>query len=266
MAIKSVRFNKKKLITLVILIVIGIPILYSILKRINRPSDFVPDKYDTVSYPKPPGKVSELDALWRKCGRGYQAACDDLYEKTYDNHYSIYLNFAATCGERIEQIYPEVNCSQQLAFQQSPPTIEVIPWDGQRIGNLCLTSSETYLSIDDQFFTPIKDMFIEKLVCEPYYLVIVENGCDASMHVEISGEGHYDHFGDYSGATVTGTITLSMPGYPTLSQSVEGIKGIAKSKVVIQGFTQRPTPIEEAPYVRAIRDELNRVITDWFLP
>lgn len=231
----------------------------------------LPDISDPV--PTPPGQSSSGDELWLKCATSNRrSACDELYNLHASRSGPIYQGFASTCGGRVEMVYEDVDCSTQLKYQETPPTVAVLPWNGKEIGSLCVTIKESYkkssLSDISYNIAPIKDSnFISNLHRKPFFFMIVESGCDANVNVDIHGSALREYYVSsnrmsgglrWAGATVTGTVSLTAQGSPSLIQEIDVTN---EPPGQISGAFE---DWEDAPFCETFGDGIRDVFKDWF--
>lgn len=144
-----------------------------------------------------------------------------------------------------------------VATTAAPGTLSVRPWAAMAVTSLCIEVVEQYtywfqtdptglppdvprrpgpegtveieVLVSREPFSPVADALHRALADR--HLAVVESGCDASLTVAVEGEPLSARYGlvgtpqaaiHYTGAAVTGTVSLSSTGRPTLSHSLDG--------------------------------------------
>jgi hypothetical protein len=145
------------------------------------------------------------------------------------------------------------------------PALVVAEWEGMGVVSLCVEGVENYVDVDG--ITPVRDGIVTAFTRDDRMPVgIVSEGCDATIHVRVEGwawSADYLNAGRlYTGAEVSGTLTLLTPGRPSLSARVAGDKPTAGG--VPQGSEDEVRTPAGAPFWEAVNADVCGALIDWF--
>lgn len=165
----------------------------------------------------------------------------------------------------------EPSGSATSSTTEAMPVFVVSAWDGLAVTSLCVDTVEEYFDLWEsepvEGITPVQDGVVAAFRDNRMPVEIVADGCDATIQVRVEGQAVSDEYIGvagrlYTGARVTGTLTLVAPGRPSLRAQLEGDEPTA-------GGVQGPdvesvrTP-DGAPFWEAVNADACAALVDWF--
>ncbi|MCJ7726167.1 MAG: hypothetical protein MUP76_07255 [Acidimicrobiia bacterium] len=140
-------------------------------------------------------------------------------------------------------------------------------WGALGVATVCLGGSEHHTGTPASF-TPIIDS-IRQSFDDAGQAQIVTSGCDVTIDVEVNGQPLSESYNIgvagrfYTGADVTGTISLSADGRTSLVASISNRMDPPDSFVLPEWKDPPSDPIE-APIWRTVEDGVCAAFAEWF--
>jgi len=145
-----------------------------------------------------------------------------------------------------------------------PSPLYVDEWGALDVGTVCLGGSEHHTGTSASF-TPIIDSIGESFE-EAGQVRIVASDCDVTIDVDVSGEPLSESYVGgrfFTGADVSGTISLSADGHPSLVASISN-RTDPPDSFVLPEWMEPPSEPDGAPIWPVVKDAVCGTFADWF--
>jgi hypothetical protein len=144
------------------------------------------------------------------------------------------------------------------------PTLRVAAWDNSVIGSVCIETTEDYNGVAGR--TPIREGLADAFRDDDVGVEVVQTGCDAVLTVAATGRplsAVYTGGTLFTGATVSGTVTLSAAGVASLEAPFSGHKATPDSVAYVDS-ADLPREPWHAPLWDVAKDGICTAFTQWF--